>query len=155
MNVRVILSTTVGRQWHYLLAGDSAYPISYNLIKPYSNNEAEQNHAKWIFNARLSGLRTVMSENVYGIWKRRFPCLSVMRSHVTLAKKTIYATAILHYLSILWNDAVPDRDPDIIVPEYPDVIEDDFEIVEDNADAQVIRLRGQILRDQLSAALPL
>jgi hypothetical protein len=91
----------IERQRRFLLAGDSAYPISDILIKPYSNNEAQQDYAKRVFNARLSGLRTVMSENVYGIWKRRFPCLSIMRSDLALAKKTIYATAILHNLSII------------------------------------------------------
>jgi hypothetical protein len=59
----------------YYLAGDSAYPISDHLIKPYSVNKALRDPRRRLFNTRLCGLRTEMSENVYGMWKRRFPVL--------------------------------------------------------------------------------
>jgi hypothetical protein len=59
----------------FLLAGDSAYPISDVLMKPYPTAEAIVDNRKRLFNARLCGLRTEMSENVFGIWKRRFPIL--------------------------------------------------------------------------------
>ena len=58
-------------QKRFYVAGDSGYPISENLIKPYPTAESAQRPRKRLFNRRLSGLRTVMSENIYGIWKRR------------------------------------------------------------------------------------
>jgi hypothetical protein len=76
-------------------------------MKPFSNAEAAGDNDKRLFNQRLSGLRTVMTENVYGVLKRRFPCLREMRNHLPTAKKIIVATAVLHNLAILWNDEVP------------------------------------------------
>jgi hypothetical protein len=90
-------------QHFYLLAGDAAYPISGVLIKPYSVAEAGRNHRKRLFNQRLSGLRTAMTENVYGVWKRRFPCLDLLRCHLPLAQDIILATAVLHNISIRWK----------------------------------------------------
>ena len=42
------------------------------------------------------------------MWKQRFPCLRNLLRHYYKAKKTIIATAVLHNLSIHWNDQVPD-----------------------------------------------
>jgi hypothetical protein len=53
-----------------------------------------------LFNARLSGLRTVMSENVFGIWKKRFPVLRMLRTHYPTSKDVILATAILHNIAM-------------------------------------------------------
>jgi hypothetical protein len=53
-----------------------------------------------LFNARLSGLRTVMSENVFGIWKKRFPVLRMLRTHYLTSKDIILATAILHNVAM-------------------------------------------------------
>ena len=53
----------IEEQRRFLIAGDSGYPISEVLIKPYSTAEAGNNRRKRIFNSKLSGLRTVMSEN--------------------------------------------------------------------------------------------
>jgi DDE superfamily endonuclease len=69
-------------QRRFLLAGDSAYPISDTLIKPYTNQEALGDERKRLFNSRLSGLRTEMTENVFGIWKQRFPCLRKTTSEI-------------------------------------------------------------------------
>jgi len=41
----------------FLLAGDSAFPLSDVLIKPFSNAEALYDPRKKLFNARHSGLR--------------------------------------------------------------------------------------------------
>jgi hypothetical protein len=40
----------------YFIAGDTAYPSSPILIKPYSNREAMNDAQKRDFNARLSGI---------------------------------------------------------------------------------------------------
>ncbi len=90
-------------QHFYLLAGDSAYPISGYLVKPFSVAEAGRDASKRQFNERLSGLRTAMTENVYGRWKRSFQCLNHLRCHLPLAQDVILATAILHNIRIRWN----------------------------------------------------
>jgi hypothetical protein len=77
------LKRRIERRRGYYLAGDSAYPGSDTLVKPYPNQEAIRNPRKRLFNSRLCGLRTEMSENVFGIWKGRFPCLRNLRCHYT------------------------------------------------------------------------
>ena len=82
-------------QRRFLVAGDSGYPISEVLIKPYTTDEAGRDPVKRLFNRRLSGLRTVMSENIFGVWKRRFPIINALRTDFELSRKIILATAIL------------------------------------------------------------
>ena len=48
--------------------GDSAYPTSRTLIKPYLNPEDPR---KRLFNRKLSGIRTIATENSIGILKQR------------------------------------------------------------------------------------
>ena len=69
----------VEEQKRFYIAGDSGYPISDNLIKPYPINESSRDRRKRKFNRRLSGLRTVMSECLFGVWKRRWPALKNLR----------------------------------------------------------------------------
>jgi hypothetical protein len=54
----------------FLIAADSAFPISTTLLKPYHRPSCPK---KRKFNKCLSGLRTVCTENIIGIWKNRFP----------------------------------------------------------------------------------
>jgi hypothetical protein len=98
----------------YLLAGDSAYPISTVLMKPYSNREALDDVLKRTFNSRLSSIQTMMSENVFARWKNTFPILRKMRSHYEHAKIIIIATAILHNLSIKFGEVEPEGDAEVL-----------------------------------------
>jgi hypothetical protein len=145
----------IERQRRFLLAGDSGYPISENLITPYRNADALRNPRRRKFNQRLSGLRTVCTENIFGIMKRRFPELTKLRCSHTRARKIIVAIAILHNIAILWNDDVPVGG---IAPEEdpagPAVPEQEYEIVEDDAEPAVVRARGQELREQLCMNMP-
>jgi hypothetical protein len=52
----------------FLLAGDSAYPISDVLMKPYLTAAAIVENRNRLFNACLCGLRTELSGNVFGIF---------------------------------------------------------------------------------------
>jgi hypothetical protein len=70
----------------YFLTGDSAYPISTLLVKPYSVDEASRDDSKLLFNQRLSGLRAAMTENVCGVWKKRMACLNQLQCHLPLAQ---------------------------------------------------------------------
>ena len=88
-----------GQKW--FLAGDAGYPLSATLIKPFQN---PNDHAQRLFNVRLSGARTVMTENIYGIWKRRFPVLTNLRFNHGKAMKAVVVPAILHNFAIKMGD---------------------------------------------------
>jgi hypothetical protein len=135
----------IERQWQYLLAGDSAYPISENLITPYRNAESLREPLKARFNRKLSGLRTVCTENLFGIWKRRWPVTHLLRCSYDRARKTVYATGGLHNFGILWGD----EDPHGPEPPAPAPVDEQFVIVEYKAEPGVVREAGQRLRDHL------
>jgi hypothetical protein len=137
----------IERQRQYLLAGDSAYPISENLITPYRNAEALHDPTKARFNRKHSALRTVCTENLFGIWKRRWPVTHLLRCSYSRARKTVYATAVLHNVGILWGDEDPNG-PEPPPPLVPDINEQ-FEIVGYDAEPAVVREAGQRLRDHL------
>lgn len=146
------VKTIIERQDQYLLAGDSGYPISPVLITPYLSNEALDDSTKRDFNRRHSGLRTVMSENIFGIWKRRFPVVNQLRANRENARKIVIATAILHNICILWGDEDPDGPLPPTIPAA--VVEDADNLVgvhQHNSDA--IRLAGQMVRDGLRLSM--
>ena len=120
------------------------------LIKLYATAEGANCPRKTLFNRRISGLRTVMSENIYGVWKRRFPILKAMRTEMVLSQKIIIATAILFNISRMWRDDGLDDDDSDSDEEHDD---DDDERqdpvrVEDN-DLASVRVRGQVERERL------
>ena len=138
-------------QDEFMMAGDSGFPISKHCITPYRVNEQQEDRTKRLFNQRHAGLRTEMTEDIFGQWKKRFPILNCLRSNYQKARRTIYVTAILHNLAKMWGD---------------EPFEDDIIDVEDNgrelplgpppaepALAQ-IRLDGQLRRDQLRRGMP-
>ena len=138
------------QQRRFLLAGDSGYPISEILIKPYTTVESGQDRTKRLFNRRLSGLRTVMSENIYGVWKRRFPILKSMRTDFLLSQRIIVATAVLFNIGRLWGEEEDDdeeRDGD----DEPDGEMDQVVVLE--GDPGTVRVRGQVERDRLKDAM--
>ena len=53
---------------------------------------------------RLSGLKTVMSECNFGVWKRRFPILKAMRTDLELSQKILVVTAVLFNIARSWNE---------------------------------------------------
>jgi hypothetical protein len=138
----------IERQRQYLLAGDSAYPISENLITPYRNAEALRQPLKARFNRKHSALRTVCTENLFGIWKRRWPVTHLLRCSYERARKTLYATGVLHNIGILWGDEDPFGPPPPVPQQVPQA-DDQFVIEEYDAEPAVIREAGQRLRDQL------
>ena len=140
----------IEEQRRFLIAGDTGYPISEVLIKPYSTAEAGQDRRKRTFNRRLSGLRTVMSECIFGVWKRRFPILKGMRMDLELSQKVIVATAILFNIGRMWGDQEPDDGQD----NHDNGDDADIVVVQDLS-AGHIRLRGQIERDRLKDAMPM
>ena len=160
----------------YLLAGDSAYPISPVLVKPYNNREALNDDLMHLFNTRLSALRTVMSENVFAMWKRRFPILRMMRAHFDAARIIIIATAILHNIGIRMGDAEAEDDDEVlnllrvVIVEMDEVEAEAARAGEAAAQAAAVavaeevgvipindparRVQGQLRRDQLRDNMP-
>jgi hypothetical protein len=133
-------------QHRFLLAGDSGYPISENLITLYHNAEALRNPRRRKFNQRLSGLRTVCTENIFGIMKQRFPELTKLRCNNSRARKIIVAITILYNIAILWNDDEPVGGiPPEEDPAGPAVPEQEYEILEDDAEPAVVRTCSQAL----------
>jgi len=57
----------------FYLAGDSAYPISHVLMKPYANNDALYDASKALFNSRLCAIRILMTENLFQRWQPLLP----------------------------------------------------------------------------------
>ena len=172
-DVRVYLEGG-GAPGNFFVAGDSAYPISPVLMKPYSNRETQDDDMARLFNTRLSALRTVMSENVFARWKGTFPILRKMRAHYDRAKIIIIATAILHNIAILFGEVEPEED-DQVLRQLREVIRlmDEPEerpeaVVERAAEAAVRwaglevpavvdvhrRLLGQLARNELRDRMP-
>jgi hypothetical protein len=85
-------------------------------MKPYSNGDAAQDPSIRLFNSRLSGLRTVMSENVFARLKQQFPVLINMQAHLPSSKFIILAVAILHNVSGRLREVQPEDDEEILEP---------------------------------------
>ena len=138
------------RQRRFLVAGDSGYPISEVLIKPFSNNEADGDRRKRTFNRKLSGARTVMSENIYGVWKRRFPILKALRTDFKLSQKIICATAVLFNLGRMWaEDDIENHDEESDNDDDSDDTDEDETYVVVDLDRNTVRLRGNAERERL------
>ena len=130
----------IEEQIEYKIAADSGYPISQVLVKPYSAPEVNENPRR-TFNRKLSGLRTVMTEDIFGRWKKCFPILRNLRCHLELSQKIIVTTAILENIAHAWNVDQPDDDLPNLPHEGPVIIYDDS--------VEVTRIRGQVERDIL------
>jgi hypothetical protein len=142
------------------------------LMKPYINREAQEDQLARLFNARLSGLRTVMSENVFARWKNTSPILRMLRSHYGNAKIIVIATAILHNIAIKFGEVEPEEDEEVldqlrvVIRQIDDPEEEAGRAVELAAEAAAReagipaivdagrRLQGQLIRDQLKVNMP-
>jgi hypothetical protein len=102
-------------QRRFLLAADSAYLISRNVMKPYP--EKQSGRAEKKFNQMLSGIRTESTENVYAMMKQIFPALRMgLRMKPSACSKAVIGMAVFHNLSILLNDPVPEDDHPLMDP---------------------------------------
>jgi hypothetical protein len=55
----------VNRKRHFLVAGDSGYPISETCITPYHDAEAAGDPSKRLFNRKLCGTHTLCMECIF------------------------------------------------------------------------------------------
>ena len=90
--------------------GDNAYAQSDFLMTPYSEAESRIDDNKCLFNIRHSSARVEMTENIYGMMKRRFPIVKYIRTKLRNAIRITTAAAILHNMELDCNDEVPDDD---------------------------------------------
>ena len=92
------------------LVGDSAYPLSRWLQKPYPEGTRDPNEIR--FNQQLSAAR-VKVECAFGILKGRWRILSsVEEASIARVSKIIVACAVLHNFCILTGDEWDDDDSD-------------------------------------------
>lgn len=103
----------------YWLLGDSGYACKPFLLTPVINptTQAEENYNR----AHIRTRNTI--ERSFGVWKRRFACLSMgLRLKPEKVVDIIVATAILHNLSVTTEDRIIEPIPEDAV---------DVEIVND------------------------
>nr|CAD7580943.1 unnamed protein product [Timema californicum] len=94
------------------LLGDGGYEVRSYLLTPLA---APTTVAEQLYNESQIRTRNV-AERTYGVWKRRFPILSLgMRVHVQLAQNIIVATAVLHNIACQNREDVPPQDPEVHV----------------------------------------
>lgn len=103
--VRMLFETGRVNEGHLL--GDNGYRLSNYLLTPFLHpeNNKEQNYNK----AHIKTRNTV--ERQYGIWKRRFPVLSLgLRTEVDTSLVIIVATGVLHNIAVQTADENPPQD---------------------------------------------
>lgn len=94
-----------------MIVGDSGYAITSYLMTPLSNPILPE---EVLYNESQIRTRNCI-ERSYGVWKRRFPILSLcMRVALQKSQNIIIATAVLHNLAIDQGNEVPCEDPEII-----------------------------------------
>jgi hypothetical protein len=99
------------------------------------------------FNHLLSGIRTVCTENVIGLWKQRFPSLRLgLRTKLSNALDDTVAMAVLHNLAQIWGepDPLPLHNLD------PEDFDQDLRGGPPNQNPLAIRAAGQQYRDWMA-----
>lgn len=114
--VRVKFETEEVNNW--ILLGDSGYPLRPYLLTPLDNPNTAAEH---LYNEAQIRTRNIV-ERTFGIWKRRFPILSMgIRTKVPLAQAIVVATTIIHNIASQNHDELPQNEEDIIndIPNNP------------------------------------
>ena len=136
-----------------LLLGDSAYPISSFMMKPFTEAEAAVDPVKRRFNTYLTKDR-VLVENTFGQLKSRFQMLRVpLRIDLAMVPKFILACCILHNVGKDINDNFEDdgnedNDGDNFDPD--DTPDSSANLP---SGAAAMRASGMIKRDQIASML--
>ncbi|XP_018399999.1 PREDICTED: putative nuclease HARBI1 [Cyphomyrmex costatus] len=123
---------------YYHIIGDAAYPISTNLLTPYSGNQLTPVQAN--FNYHFCTAR-VKIENAFGLLKCRFRQLTRLDMwSVTLMSKFIISCCVLHNLCIEENDIL----------DFCEYEELPFPIQQCTYSNNRIRMLGQMKRDRIA-----
>ena len=73
----------------------------------YNRNQARELPTRALFDIRHSAAQVKMSEDMFGIFKQRFPILRDMRYGLQYAMRVTESCAVLHKLAIRWGDILP------------------------------------------------
>ncbi|XP_022917825.2 putative nuclease HARBI1 [Onthophagus taurus] len=116
-----------GMYGRYMLVGDSGYKIKPYLMTPL---QQVQTPAENLYNESSIRTRNVV-ERQYGVWKRRFPILSLcMRLQIETTMNVIVATAVLHNMAIDMNDSIPGEWTNPFNADEDEIEQDDDHYVE-------------------------
>ena len=97
----------MGRINEGILLGDSGYPLRKYLLTPYLQPQTRAEHN---YNAAHIRTRNCV-ERMFGVWKRRFPVLSIgLRCKRQTSLTIIVATAVLHNIAVETRDQLPPED---------------------------------------------
>lgn len=119
-----------------LILGDSGYFLNNYLVTPYANTRTT---AERLYNESHIRTRNVI-ERCFGVWKRRFPVLSIgMRCQIPLVQDIIVATAVIHNITIDMNEDKPPEDPEVSV-HLEEELETVDPLIEDSGDARNLLL---------------
>lgn len=100
-NSGVRMKLEAGEFGHGVLLGDSGYPLRSYLLTPL---EQPRTAAEHVYNEAQIRTRNVV-ERTFGVWKRRFPVLSIgIRTHLQLAQAIIVASAVVHNIACANHD---------------------------------------------------
>ncbi|XP_062141822.1 putative nuclease HARBI1 [Drosophila sulfurigaster albostrigata] len=119
-----------------VVIGDSAFKFSTQVMKPYAFSNTENESLK-AFNYTLAKSRRVV-ENAFGHLKARFRRVGKgLDNHINKTAVVITACCILHNFTKRENIDIPEiLEPS---PEEPHQPEDDYETIDFDSDAELIR----------------
>ncbi|CAL1671763.1 unnamed protein product [Lasius platythorax] len=90
-----------------MLVGDAGYPALPFLFTPIVNPTTDE---KIRYN-EIHGRTRRIVERTFGIWKRRFPCLSrEVTTKIITSTTIVIACAVLHNLSLIFKDILVEEE---------------------------------------------
>ncbi|XP_054706478.1 putative nuclease HARBI1 [Uloborus diversus] len=103
--LRAHLETQVPANYH--VVGDAGYPLREYLMTAFAKPSTDPQQR---YNEALIAARNVV-ERQYGVWKKRFPCLTTaLRCDLENAQTIIVATAVLHNIALFEQDYYENED---------------------------------------------
>ncbi|XP_036148954.1 putative nuclease HARBI1 [Monomorium pharaonis] len=99
-----------------MLVGDAGYPALPFLLTPIGNPVTDEEIS---YNAIHGRTKTIV-ERIFGIWKRRFPCLSKgLTTKLVTSRTIVVACAVLHNLSLIFKDVLMEKEEKVENDEVP------------------------------------